>query len=1007
MPETPAHMSSISPYLEEEQDKVTDDQVFTHVVEKVLMIKPVHVRCLQNWTYYHGMDTFGDVIDMISLMLDQQVQDLQSYKRGKTRYDLPTVILAKLHLITIWALNQMTATKTLVPASLWMKLTNNEFDQWCIASNYELPADDANLVTPASLNMTSTFFDIADDNADWNLASLFELPVDGALTSTFVDITDDFDHWNLASLFDLPDYDTITSTFMDITNDFDQWDLASFFALPTDNATIVGPPASCIIPPQHYFKTPISMDASASIIQIRDCHPENLLLTGTPQIICCSAVCIANTSLCTLCVDPSAGESHSTSFCNVSTIYVCSKLDGTEESPSSFHITSVDEIIGCTCSCPSEESGEHPNMVEPDQDRFLLHKLLVYIQQDTQVQIPQGILLLQFGNPTMLVEWEPGETTPESLSIIGNDDPTTQTTCGKKHRLLDETDWTNTQLIRTVKQMQHSAKHQIGYHVPSTYKKETDDFSIMNGNTTEHSTISLSPDNGNLFCVYLYDTGHCPYVDKPLGLYHHGKSYNMVHIATLTTKLENNNGTFDRHLCETSHKQSYDVINHCKKDSSPDCEAHHTKTQESIHSEYFAAFNHLEHISAQKEHFNNKVACQHGEKEYKCMEQPDEEKAPNKTFEYAEQYSLKHYLSPLHPHAFRIPTIHKYPLMTKPCKVTLDEHLGNPNIFHRTLRFSPDNLADDDPIITTLYTTANHSKHLLYSSSPSHQVDIVSKPPKPPNLYGALPIFGDILSPLDTSIIIGSKLWGAIITDVPIMVGNNLWGDTSTPIGMPLLEKSITITIGNNLWGDTNTATDMHLFDDEGIFMVHHDWGGCTTQNNFFDFTLHNFYFWHKTPNITQGLAYLDGAFMSQVDWGDINTSFCQSNSHYLFLYQHVHQVIAHIKWFASLHHVEIPSNFYLFTVVWVIMKSLFFWCPADILSKLRDTATICTMIKMLLFWHGGVQDLPKVASNNTKHTVGSDTIPTAYSGYCCSSVCVYVCVFNFVRRLSPRKLLV
>ncbi|KAL7565444.1 hypothetical protein ACA910_020829 [Epithemia clementina (nom. ined.)] len=141
---------------------------------------------------------------MISLMIDQQVQDLQSYKRGKTRYDLPTVILAKLHLITIWALNQMAATKTFVPASLWMKLTNNEFDQWCIASNYELPVDDAILVTPASIKVTSTFFDITDDYEDWNLALLFELPADDERTSMFADIADNFDNWNLASIFELP-----------------------------------------------------------------------------------------------------------------------------------------------------------------------------------------------------------------------------------------------------------------------------------------------------------------------------------------------------------------------------------------------------------------------------------------------------------------------------------------------------------------------------------------------------------------------------------------------------------------------------------------------------------------------------------------------------------------------------------------------------------------------------------------------------------------------------------
>ncbi|KAL7572862.1 hypothetical protein ACA910_004517 [Epithemia clementina (nom. ined.)] len=101
----------------------------------------------------------------------------------------------------------MAATKTFVPASLWMKLTNNEFDQWCIASNYELPVDDAILVTPASIKVTSTFFDITDDYEDWNLLLLFELPNNDEMTSVFADIADNFDNWNLASIFELPNDD--------------------------------------------------------------------------------------------------------------------------------------------------------------------------------------------------------------------------------------------------------------------------------------------------------------------------------------------------------------------------------------------------------------------------------------------------------------------------------------------------------------------------------------------------------------------------------------------------------------------------------------------------------------------------------------------------------------------------------------------------------------------------------------------------------------------------------
>ena len=42
---------------------------------------------------------------------------------------------------------------------------------------------------------------------------------------------------------------------------------------------------------------------------------------------------------------------------------------------------------------------------------------------------------------TLLVEWEPGEVTYETLTQMSMDDPVSCSECGKKHNLLDKSGW--------------------------------------------------------------------------------------------------------------------------------------------------------------------------------------------------------------------------------------------------------------------------------------------------------------------------------------------------------------------------------------------------------------------------------------------------------------------------------------------------------------------------------------------------------------------------------------
>ncbi|KAL7580756.1 hypothetical protein ACA910_001038 [Epithemia clementina (nom. ined.)] len=99
-----------------------------------------------------------------------------------------------------------TAYETRVTDSLRMALTKDDFEQWCIASNYELPDDSE--INSISLNLTEDFDDL-------NLVSLFELPAGDEVTSIFVDIADNDDNWTLASIFEPPNDDAAILTSSD------------------------------------------------------------------------------------------------------------------------------------------------------------------------------------------------------------------------------------------------------------------------------------------------------------------------------------------------------------------------------------------------------------------------------------------------------------------------------------------------------------------------------------------------------------------------------------------------------------------------------------------------------------------------------------------------------------------------------------------------------------------------------------------------------------------------
>ena len=103
----------------------------------------------------------------------------------------------------------------------------------------------------------------------------------------------------------------------------------------------------------------------------------------------------------------------------------------------------------------------------------------------------------------VLVEWETGEVTYESLAIISMDDPVECETYAKKNNLLDVPGGkhlrryvkTSKRLIRAAKdsrlrQVRASLRYKFGYQVPRNYE-ETVKLDNENGNTKWQDAIDL------------------------------------------------------------------------------------------------------------------------------------------------------------------------------------------------------------------------------------------------------------------------------------------------------------------------------------------------------------------------------------------------------------------------------------------------------------------------------------------------------------------------------------
>ena len=94
-----------------------------------------------------------------------------------------------------------------------------------------------------------------------------------------------------------------------------------------------------------------------------------------------------------------------------------------------------------------------------------------------------------------MVEWEIGEITQASLSIIAQDDPVTCTAYAKQHNLVHLPKWnklkhiakyqkTLTRAINQteIRQVRRSATYQFGYLIPRDYK-QAPELDKLNGNS--------------------------------------------------------------------------------------------------------------------------------------------------------------------------------------------------------------------------------------------------------------------------------------------------------------------------------------------------------------------------------------------------------------------------------------------------------------------------------------------------------------------------------------------
>ena len=129
-------------------------------------------------------------------------------------------------------------------------------------------------------------------------------------------------------------------------------------------------------------------------------------------------------------------------------------------------------------------------------------------------------------NYNVMVEWETGEITEESFSLITGDDPVTCATHAKKHDLLHLDGWKRLKHIamdqkqltrainQSIRQVRRSAVYQFGFLIPKDYKQALQ-LDEQNGNSKWYDATRLEMDQINEYKVF-QDHGKAK-IDPKLG----------------------------------------------------------------------------------------------------------------------------------------------------------------------------------------------------------------------------------------------------------------------------------------------------------------------------------------------------------------------------------------------------------------------------------------------------------------------------------------------------------
>ena len=125
----------------------------------------------------------------------------------------------------------------------------------------------------------------------------------------------------------------------------------------------------------------------------------------------------------------------------------------------------------------------------------------------------------------VMVEWETGEITEESLSIIAKDDPVTCAAYAKEYNLLHLPEWNKLKCIAKhqknltrainqikVRQVRRSATYQYGYLIPRDYKHALE-LDKINSNSRCYDATKKDLDQINEYQVF-HDHGIAKYDPK-------------------------------------------------------------------------------------------------------------------------------------------------------------------------------------------------------------------------------------------------------------------------------------------------------------------------------------------------------------------------------------------------------------------------------------------------------------------------------------------------------------